>query len=109
MRLGSDRRNSPAISSEGSFTRGLGICTYTKKYDHDSTGGLHLRMRYKENVAIVEVCVVGSIEMVEGQSNGSIRNITSGPKGAGNGSRMIQGKEKNFLVGGQRGIDWYEV
>jgi len=53
--------------------------------------------------------VVGSIEMVERQSNGSIRNITSGQKGAGSGSRMIQGKEKFFLVGGQRGIDWYEV
>ena len=57
------------------------------------------------NVAIVEVCVVGSVEMVEGRSNGSIRNITSGPKGAGSGSWMIQVKEKDVLVGWRRGIN----
>lgn len=46
--------------------------------------------------------------MVEGWSNELMRNIRNGPKRAGSGSRMIQGKDI-FLVGWQKEINWYEV
>jgi len=45
------------------------VLLYMKRYG--STDGSDLRMRIKgeENVAIVGVCVVGSIRMVEGRNN----------------------------------------
>ena len=45
-----------------SYSTGPSICTYMKK--HGSNDGSHLRMRIKGKV-IVEMCAVGSIEMVE--------------------------------------------
>ena len=42
---------------------------------------------------------MGSIEMMEGRSNGSMKDIRNGPKRSGSGSRRIQGKENNLLVG----------
>jgi len=48
-----------------------------------------MQIKGEENVAIVEVCVVGSIRMVEGRRNVGawvdeelMRNIRSGPKKA---------------------------
>jgi len=44
---------------------------------------------------------VGSIETVEGRSNGLMKDIRNGPKRSGSGSRMIQGKENNLLMAGK--------
>ena len=86
--------------SPKTYSTGLGshnvvvvLCTYTKRYG--STDGSDL-MRRGGNVDTVEV---GIIEMVGGRSNGSMRNIRSGPKGGGSDSRMVQGHKKNFLRG----------
>jgi hypothetical protein len=75
-----------------------------KKYG--STHGSHLKRRIEGQV---NVGIVHGIGMgVEGRSNGSTRDIRSGPKRAGSDSWMIQSKENNLLAGLQKG-NWYEV
>ena len=52
---------------------------YIKKYSSTDASHRQIRLKGEVYVAIVEVCMVGSIEMVEGRINGSIGNIRSGP------------------------------
>jgi len=77
---------------------------------YDSTDGSDLRMRIKgeENVAIVEVCVVGSIRIGRTEqcwSNGSMRNIRKENRvWSTDDTRQIKGF---FVVLEKR--NWYEV